>query len=216
VVCQATDKEVGLPRAAPSGNTLSAFVTEPDTGDLALFYHPAANAGSWERHRVAAFSTRSLATVCPALSGFASAGDIAAGLDGFQATLDAPLSPEVRPGAPVRFVRRGRYSLYRASDGEWYLVYRRCNAIGASSCGAIQPLSGPYRPYNSDPVATGILFAYFDSHGNRLAPSSSPLDLARVDLTARAEGKQSLLVEGRSFKPADSATVSVAIRNRLP
>jgi hypothetical protein len=49
------------------------------------------------------------------------------------------LSDHVHRGAPVRFIRRGRYSLYRSSDGSWYLGYRRCNALGPSVCGAIQP-----------------------------------------------------------------------------
>ena len=215
VVCQASGNEVGLPHAAPAGNTLSAFVTEPDTGDLALFYRATPAGESWERHRIGAFSSRSLVTVCPVASGFSTAQDVAAGLTGFQATLDVPLSPEVRLGAPVRFVRRGRYSLYHASDGAWYLGYRRCNAIGTSACGPIQPLSGPYRPYSRDPAATGLLLEYFDAYGNRVTSMSSPLTLARVDVTARAEG-QALPIEGRSFKPADSATVSIAIRNRLP
>ena len=216
VVCQSSGREVGLPRTAASGNTLSAFVTEPDTGDLALFYRATPDGESWERHRIDAFSSRSLAAVCPAASAFSTAQDVAAGVTGFQATLDVPLSPEVRPGAPVRFVRRGRYSLYRASDGAWYLGYRRCNAIGISACGPIQPLSGPYRPYSRDPGATGLLLEYFDTHGNRLtATSSSPLALARVDVTARTEG-QAVPIEGRSFRPADSATVSIAVRNRLP
>jgi prepilin-type N-terminal cleavage/methylation domain-containing protein len=214
VVCQSSDREVGLPHAAPSGNTLSAFLTEPDTGDLALFYRATADSESWEQHRIDAFSRRSLAAVCPAASGFSTAQDVATGLTGFQATLDVPLSSEVRPGAPVRFVRRGRYSLYRASDGAWYLGYRRCNAIG-SACGPIQPLSGPYRSYSRDPGATGLLLEYFDTHSNRLTATSSPLALARIDVTARAEGAP-LPIEGRSFRPADSATVSIAIRNRLP
>jgi type II secretory pathway pseudopilin PulG len=216
VVCQAVEKEVGLPRTSASGNTLSAFVTDPDTGDLALFYSPNATGVLWEIHRIGAFSARSLASTCPTSSGFSSAEDVASGSQGFQAILDASLSVGIAPGAPIRFVRRGRYSLYRASDGAWYLGYRRCNALGASSCGAVQPLSGPYRAYSSEPTATGLLFEYFDRNGSRLTATSSPLDLARVDVTARSESRQQLLIEGRGFRPADSGTVSIAIRNRLP
>ncbi|HEY4671508.1 MAG TPA: type II secretion system protein [Gemmatimonadaceae bacterium] len=216
VACQVIDKEVGLPRAVPSGNTLSAFVAEPDTGDLALFYRATGDGSSWEPHRIGAFSARVLAAVCPASSGFSSPEDIASGAQGFQVTLDAPLSADIRPGAPVRFIRRGRYSLYRASDGSSYLGYRRCNAQGASSCGAVQPLSGPYRAYSANPAATGLLLEYFDDDGHRLTAASSSLSLARVDVTARSESNQRLSIEGHTFKPADSATVSIAIRNRLP
>jgi type II secretory pathway pseudopilin PulG len=216
VVCQVIDKEVGLPRAVPAGNTLSAFIAEPDTGDLVLFYLATGDGKSWERHRVGAFSGRVLPSVCPASSGFSTLEDIASGAQGFQVTLDAPLSADIRPGAPVRFIRRGRYSLYRASDGASYLGYRRCNALGASSCSAVQPLSGPYRAYSANPTATGLLFEYFDKDGSRLSATTSPLGLARVDVTARFESNQRLSIEGHSFKPADSATVSIAIRNRLP
>ena len=213
VVCQTSSAlQVGLPPAAPAGNTFTAFVTEPDSGDLALIYRVASDGTSWERHRIGAFSSRTVASVCPESSGFAREGNS----PGFELTLSAPLSSEIHPGSPVRFVRRGRYSLYRASDGEWYLGYRRCNAIGASACGAIQPLSGPYRSYNGDPAITGLLFEYFDAHGARLDASSSALSLARVDITARAESGQRLSIEGRGFRPADSATISVAVRNRLP
>jgi prepilin-type N-terminal cleavage/methylation domain-containing protein len=216
VVCQTLSPlEIGLPPAVPSGNTLTAFLTEPDTGDLALIYRAAGDGGSWERRRIGAFSSRALAGTCPASSGFARENGAGASA-GFQVTLAAPLSPEIHPGAPVRFVRRGRYSLYRGSDGEWYLGYRRCNAIGASWCGAVQPLSGPYRSYSRDPTVTGLLFEYFDGEGSRLEASSSPLDLARVDVTARAESRQQLSIESRRFRPADSATIAIAVRNRLP
>jgi prepilin-type N-terminal cleavage/methylation domain-containing protein len=214
-VCQGGGvAEVGLPAASPSDNTLTWFLSQPDTGDLALFYQAGvANAGRWERHRITGFASRSLASACPASAGLARDEDVVAGRQGFQVDLDAPLSGGVLPGAPVRFVRRGRYSLYRASDGDWYLGYRRCNAIGSSACGAIQPLSGPYRSYSSNSGTSGLVFEYFDSHGARLDPSM-PLDLARIDISARAESRHHLGVEGHSFTPSDSATVSIAIRNR--
>ena len=216
VACQVVGGlEVGLPEAFSSGNTLTAFLVQPDTGDLALFYREADDNGShWERHRIRAFTARSLASTCPASSGLVRDDDVAAGRQGYHVGLESPLGSAVRPGAPVRFIRRGRYSLYRASDGDWYLGYRRCNAIGASVCGAVQPLSGPYRGYNGDRSATGFLFEYFNARGARLDASSSALDLARVDVTARAESRDRLAIGSRSFTPADSATISIAIRNR--
>jgi prepilin-type N-terminal cleavage/methylation domain-containing protein len=208
---------VGLPPATVSGNTLTSLLTEPDTGDIALFYHEnLLNGSNWERHRISGFSARSLASTCPASSGFTRAEDSSSALVGGQVVLTVPLSADVRLGAPVRFIRRGRYSLYRASDGDWYLGYRRCNAIGQSVCGPIQPLSGPYRSHSSDRKATGLLFEYFDDHGTPLTPAASPLGLARVDITARAQSRQRLLLEGTAYTPSDSATMSIAIRNRVP
>lgn len=201
VVCDRTsDAELGMPRSHGSGNTLTSLLTEPDPGDLALFYRDSApNGSNWERHRITGFSVRTAAS-CPA----------------FQLTLATPLSSDARTGTPVRFIRRGRYSLYRASDGEWYLGYRRCNALGPPACGSIQPLSGPYRAYSSNRDATGILFEYFDAHGAPLTAASSPLELARVDVTARAESRHRIIVEQNAISPGDSATLSVAIRNRAP
>jgi prepilin-type N-terminal cleavage/methylation domain-containing protein len=218
VVCQIAGPEVGLPGAvSSSGNTLTAFSTEPDTGDLALFYRDSVEAGSqWERHRISGFSPRSLAATCPASTGFARAEDAVAGAKGFLVTLTTPLSSHVAPGAPARFIRRGRYSLYRAGDGNSYLGYRRCNAMGPSDCGAVQPLSGPYRAYSRDATSTGLLFEYYDATGARLGTGSSPLELARVDITARAESRQRLIIEGRGSTPSDAAMVTVAIRNRSP
>jgi prepilin-type N-terminal cleavage/methylation domain-containing protein len=218
VVCQIAGTEIGLPEAvSPPGNTLTAFTTEPDTGDLVLFYRDSIDAGSqWERHRLAGFGSRSLASTCPAPTGFSRAEDADAGARGFLVTLSSPLSSHVARGAPVRFIRRARYSLYRAGDGESYLGYRRCNAMGPSVCGGIQPLSGPYRAYSGNAGSTGLLFEYFDALGARLGAGASPLTLARVDITARAVSRQQLSVEGHGWTPADSATVAVGIRNRSP
>ena len=216
VVCQIAGSEIGLPAGtSPRGNTLTALLTQPDTGDLALFLRDSADGGSlWERHRIAAFSARSKATTCPPSTGFAAAGDVDATETAYAVVLSTPLSGHVHRGAPVRFIRRGRYSLYRSSDGSWYLGYRRCNALGPSVCGAIQPLSGPYRAFSSNPRSTGLLFEFFDGSGVRLPPGSSWLTLARVDVTARSESRQRLGIEGHSWMPADSATVSIGVRNR--
>ena len=218
VVCQSPDAmEVRLPEAfSPRGNTLTSLLTQPDTGDLALFYRDSMERGAeWERHRIAGFSSLLLGANCRASTGLMFGGSPTTG-KGFVLSLADPLSRHVRPGAPVRFIRRGRYSLYRASDGEWYLGYRRCNALGASMCGAVQPLSGPYRGYSANPRLSGLLFEYFDTRGSRLDASASPLSLARVNVTARAESRQRLFIEDRGWTPADSGTVAIAVRNRTP
>ena len=125
----------------------------------------------------------------------------------------ASVPPPLRPGSPVRFIRRGRYSLYKASDGKWYLGYRRCNAIGASSCGAIQPLSGDYRGYSSDTTRTGLLFRYFDAAGVALSPGSDPMRLASVRISARALSSAAVSFNGTSRSAADSGVASASVRN---
>ena len=216
VVCQSSSgTTVGLPSSARRGNTLTSLLTQPDTGDIAAFLRDSTEGGSdWERHRITGFASRALATTCPASTGYAQQSEIDRSATGYALDLALPLSSQVRPGAPVRFIRRGRYSLYRASDASWYLGYRRCNAVGPSACGAIQPLSGPYRDYSFNPTRTGLLFEYFDGAGAKLSPGASPLTLARVDITARAQSRQQILVEGQAHTPSDSATITIAIRNR--
>ena len=212
VVCGLpSSSQVSLPPVV-TGGTLTSFSTEPDTGDLALFYVDSQALGErWHRYRILAFGSRSAASACPSSSGFSRPEDASA--KAFAVSFANALDPGIHSGSPVRFVRRGRYSLYRASDGEWYLGYRRCNAIGASVCGTVQPVSGPYRHYNRDVNQSGVAFEYFDRSGVSL--QGSPLSLARVDVVARAASRQSLFAEGRLWIPADSGRVSVAVRNRL-
>lgn len=215
VVCQIVGNEVGLP-PEHQGNSLSAFVAAPDTGDLALFHAEAPGSGEeWERHRIAGFASRPLALSCPPVSRLSRQSDLISGAQGSVVTLSTPLAIETGAGAPVRFIRRVRYSLYRAGDGEWYLGYRRCNATGPPVCATVQPVSGPYRPYSADPRVTGLLFQYFDAAGQRLVPPASSVRLARVDVTARSASEERLVEAVQTpRKIADSATVSIAIRNR--
>src|SRR5687767_1687277 len=65
VVCQTNNgTSAGMPGAAsPRGNALSAFLTQPDTGDIALFLRDSGEGTSeWERHRIVGFGERSLET----------------------------------------------------------------------------------------------------------------------------------------------------------
>ena len=214
IVCQISGNEVGLPAAHSSGNSLTAFRADPDTGDLALFHVDSGGTSErWERRRISGFVQQSLESSCPPTSRLSQQAELDAGTKGFVVALTTPLGSDVRPGAAVRFIRRERYSLYRAGDGDWYLGYRRCNANGTSFCGTVQPVSGPYRAYNRDPRATGLLFEYFDAAGQVLDVASAPLALARVDVTARSESGHLLPSDGPFHRRiADSGTVSVATR----
>ena len=196
---------IALARESARGNTLTSFLVFPDTGDLALVYRKGAEAvgGAWERYRISSLTTRSGDPDC--LGGGADDGE------GYVLTLQSLPAEPVTRGSPVRFIRRGRYSLYRSSDAQWNLGYRRCNALGPSACGSIQPVSGPYRRYSSDRAQTGFLLEYFDAEGARVEGTGSVLSIARVDATARADRSQ------RRTDPeaaAETAAVSIAIRNR--
>lgn len=212
VACRSLDaSSVGLAPTSLAGTGLTSWLSPPDTGDLALVYRTASStAGVWERHRIRAVSSRPADGACPADTGLS--GGPGASVSGYVLTLH-PSPGAIAAGAPVRFIRRGRYSLYRSSDGKWYLGYRRCNALGASSCGVIQPLSGHYQAYSADSARTGILFRFFDSGNRALSPGSDPTRVARVQIVARARSSIPVTMNGAARNASDSASASAALRN---
>ena len=212
--------------ATPTGRTLflppglTSLLASPDTGDLALLYSiPAGNPDSavWVESRISAFASRSLSTSCPASTGFSSALDATAGRTGYALTLSVTPPPDVRRGAPVRFIRRARYSLYKSSDGEWYLGYRRCNVIGPSVCATIQPVSGPYLPHTRTGASSaGISFRYFDGGGAEVFDVSHSTSVTRIDVILRGETARAVSLAGDARQRyRDSAIVTVSPRNRV-
>jgi hypothetical protein len=71
-------------------------------------------------------------------------------------------------GVPVRITRSWKYSIYRASDGNWYLGARDWNS-GTLRFNTIQPVSGPF----VSAAARGVAFQYYDSAGVAIASGSS-------------------------------------------
>ena len=199
------------PRSLSSGMTLTSLLALPDTGDLAVIYtYPPGrpDSGRWDQLNISSFAATSTMTACPASTGFTGAGDVAE--SAYRVTF-ASLPPNpIVPGNPIRFLRRGRYSLYRSSDSRWYLGYRRCNASG---CSAVQPASGPYDPYASQ--SSGLEFRYFDSRGARLDQTSDPSLLSRVDIVIRGKSsRRSTLAGDTRATYGDSSVITVSPRNR--
>lgn len=212
VACSALNaSDVGLAPLNPGGLGLTSWLAVPDTGDLAVLYNAVSSTPvAWSRYRIRAVSTRAASSACPASTGLG--GGAGASALSYVLTL-SPSPPSVAPGTPVRFIRRGRYSLYRSSDGRWYLGYRRCNAIGASSCGTIQPLSGDYLPYSGDTTRTGILFRYYDAAGHALGAGADPTIVARIQVLARSVSSAPVTLDGTAKAIGDSVTASSAFRN---
>jgi len=222
VVCTSpTGRTLFLPPSTlASGTVLTSLLALPDTGDLALLYSiPGGNPDSaqWIEARISGFGTRPLTSSCPSTTAFTSALDAAAGKIGYALTLPANPPAGLRSGAPVRFIRRARYSLYRSSDGDWYLGYRRCSPVGPSICSTIQPVSGPYLPYTkAGGAAAGISFHYFDSSGVELFDVALSTRIARIDVVLRGETARAVsLVGDARQRYRDSAVVSVSPRNRI-
>ena len=219
VVCTtASATSFGLPPLVlASGHTLTSMLALPDTGDLALVYTmpPAApDSGSWETRRTMGFVPKEVSLACPQSTGFTAPADAASGHPAYHATIELPTVDPARAGAPIHFVRRARYSIYRSSDNRWYLGYRRCNAKGPSACAAIQPVSGPY--YASSAGSFGITFRYFDHDGVELPSGSSSDGLARVDFVVRGKSARNLDLAGDARSTfRDSVIMSVSPRNRF-
>jgi prepilin-type N-terminal cleavage/methylation domain-containing protein len=173
VIAPARDAVVLPPLHADSKIGLTAWVAAPVRGDTALVL---GDDERWARH-VLLDDPRAGAR-CPAATGFTqSAAEEAAG---WSVRFAPPLGAEVRAGAPVRFVRRARFELYRASDARWYLGFLDCLATRATPCSVVQPVSGPYDP-------GGLRFVYLDSSG-----SAGAGDAARIviDLAASAAAER--------------------------
>jgi prepilin-type N-terminal cleavage/methylation domain-containing protein len=204
------------PEKLTGGRRLTALLATPDSGDLLLVFNDesAAPGGDprWDRHTIESVSSAPAYAACPPSTGFTTPADAAASSQII--TLRAAASSALRAGAPVRILRRVRYSLYRSSDAKWYLGSRRCSSLGVSACGVIQPLSGPYAAYSGGAGASGIELRYFDGRGVRLAPGAST-QVARVEITARGKSSRPVY-RARALSDAyvDSAALSIALRNR--
>lgn len=204
------------PEKLQSGHRLSTLLAAPDSGDMLLAFNhdSAATAGEprWDRHLIVAVSSASAASACPASTGFTTAADLSA--PGYVVTLSGAASDGISIGAPVRILRRTRYSLYRASDSRWYFGQRRCSSVSPPSCGAIQPVSGPYMAYAAASQG-GIALRYLDAAGGAVwSPGGTPR-VALVEITVRVTGRAPVRLGGPAPSQfLDSTALAIALRNR--
>lgn len=194
----------------PSGNILTAWSVVPDTDDFVAVYHdsPAtAPTPGWQRFRLAAISSPPAATVCSPATAVLSSADLSGGARAYEITLAPSVVVAARMGAPVRFIRRARYSVYRAGDRKWYLGYRRCAAAG---CAPIQPVSGPYDGGDDAPLE----LRYYTGLGVRIPTPASSVDVARIDIVLRAASAAAIGIPGLARAVMrDSLLATVAPRN---
>lgn len=198
-----------VPDSLVSGVALTSMVATPDSADEVLVWHvatPIHPVAGWDRARITAVAVRAAGAVCP-IGSLVSAADVA----GRAQAVELMVTPatDAGVGAPVRVVRRARLSAYRASDGRWYLGYRRCPG---GACGAIQPVSGPYAGTGAAPMT----LRYFDLAGAIATPVAAARlgGITRIDvvLRVRSSGVIDLPGVGRGIA-RDSVVVSIAPRN---
>lgn len=128
-------------------------------------------------------------------------------------TLTANLTSTVIDGAPLRYARIVKYSIYKSSaDNLWWMGYRECRGDG-TGCSAVQPVSGPYRPYvANDTVNSGLSLVYRDSTG---AKTNIGANVARVEMFVHGQTQSSVALGGGKLAPyRDYVKVTIALRNR--
>lgn len=112
-------------------------------------------------------------------------------------------------GMPVRITHGWKYSIYRASDGDWYLGAREWNA-GALRFNTIQPVSGPF----VSAASRGLAFQYYDSAGTVIASGAADTrGIARIQVAFRVDS----VLPGKfvhAIAVKSTSITSVALRNR--
>ena len=198
IVCAPGETRLLVIPVAPAGN---GAAVAPDTGDVVWIWREDSviASGRWHRARIAAHAAT---TNEPCAAAFDDPGAPPRLLE-----LASGFGPIIA-GSPVVATRRVRYSIYRGSDGGWYLGYRRCDALGRSHCQTVQPVSGPYRPRSGG--RSGLTFRYVDSSGVAITSGAPPW---RVEIVAHPDTATRLR---RALSPAsllDSVAIAVALRN---
>lgn len=187
-----------------SGAIQPAVGPQPDTGDLAWIWEEDSvrTPGTWRRWRIAGYTSDVLENCSVALAPLVGQPRV------LTVTGDAGTVPA---GAPVQVVRRGRYSVYRASDGDWYLGYKRCDALGPSRCQSVQPVAGPYLARATG--TAGIQFRYFGETGSELSGTDAETGTWRVEVVLRSDTSLSAMVARRGGALDDSVVMTVGLRN---
>jgi prepilin-type N-terminal cleavage/methylation domain-containing protein len=215
IVCaKPSAAQVDIPPQALARNALTTWYVQPQAGDSVLVYNDSTSAGPeddvWTTMRIAAF-TAAPAVSCVGAPFTDPVLDPPATKPRWRITFATNLPVGVKVGAPVRFMRSVRYSLFRpagAAADRWYVGYRE---YAAGAWGAPEPIAGPFTAYGAV-GGSGIAFAYYDSTGVRLPTPAVATRVSRIDLTLRARsqvrgGRDSVVVR-------DSVAVRVALRNR--
>jgi hypothetical protein len=173
VVCDTGHSSVVL---APAGESprLTSILSRPEPGDTAWSLTLLDTRESWIPHRILGVSDSLVACALGGSFPFGSAQRRALALQ---------ISPTPAPSTPLRITRPWRYSLYRASDGLWYLGAKDWNPA-LSRFNTIQPVGGPF----ASAAAGGLRFSYADSVGSALpAGTANTRDIALIEVAFRVD-----------------------------
>ena len=211
LICSHTANSVTIPPInLAKGRYFTTFLTRPKVNDVLIILDDKA-AGNQDDDWI----PYTIASIDSTLVGCTSFTDATADASKYRYvyTFTTNLSTTIIDGAPLRMARGVKYSIYKsASDGLWWMGYRECRGDG-SSCDAVQPVSGPYKPYvANDTVNSGVSFVYRDSTG---AITTNKANVARVELFIHGQTQGAVALGGGKSKPySDYMKVTIALRNR--
>jgi hypothetical protein len=128
------------PSVTSAGQAFTLWRSPPSAGDVAAAFDTSAN--QWRYRRVDAVSAPTDGGGCVPASYLITVADSAARTPVTRLVLADSFPPTVGVGAPVRLLRRVRWTLYRGGDGQWALGQRSCDPV--TGCGTAQPAAGPF------------------------------------------------------------------------
>jgi len=211
IVCSHTANSVTIPPISLANNRyFTTFLTRPKLNDVLIIFDDK-DAGNQDDDWIPYTISNIDSTTAGCTSFTDSVAD--AGKYRYVYTFSSNLSTTITDGAPLRMARGVKYSLYKsASDGLWWMGYRECRGDG-SSCAALQPVSGPYKPYVAgDTILSGVNFVYRDSTG---AITTNKANVARVEMFIHGQTQAAVALGGGKLAPySDYMKVTIALRNR--
>jgi hypothetical protein len=201
VACAGGMGSLSVAAPEPRGNSLAASDAGPDADDTARLFVSDSSGSTWLNVTVASSPTPG--AWCPAFPEASATRHV---------QLREPI--QVPVGSVLRWTRRIRLSLYRASDSRWYLGAREWN-VSSRRFNTIQPVAGPLLAYSGDASRTGLRFRYSASDGVQLEPPVDPARIAAITIVTRGEARRPVRMSGRvaADRYIDSSTVTVALRN---
>jgi hypothetical protein len=211
LVCDTITDGFVLAPASPGASPYASYLTTLDVGDTAWLYTPTDSIDDWRPFAIASVGTsppRQCAARGPHLSDSVRASPhVSIAL----ATPPASLASAI--GMPLRVTRPVRYSLYRASDGAWY-VGEKDWSTAAARFNTIQPVSGPFL----SPALAGLRFTYLDTTAASISlPVADTRTIAAIRISLRGQTKNLTRVLGSAAttgKRVDTAIINVLMHNR--
>jgi prepilin-type N-terminal cleavage/methylation domain-containing protein len=210
VICDTLGSSVLLAPQIAGATTFAGSIAPIQIGDTTWIFTPGDSSHAWRPYRVTSVGS-SRAGDCLARAPRLVGPALAAART--RLSLDSAPEPFTIVGLPTRITRPIRYSVYRSSDGNWYLGARDWNS-GSNRFNTIQPIAGPFQA----PAAGTPVFRWFDTTG---AVLPTPVDagdrvaLLRVALRGQTKGSDRILGSAQNTGPRrDSVSISVSVRNR--